>query len=127
MPGAAARGLQVSVYDADRAMVDEELAEVGFACTVLRPTSSGPAYNPVPGAPGQHPARALELERKIVEVQGSRVKRVELKLLLSVGDLTIIPTTSDKVRVGGEDYAITAALPFQPGGSGIYFEVVAVN
>lgn len=115
----------MSVYDDDKAAADEEIAFWGQPATLLRPTTSGPAYNPTEGSPGRHSVTIVVDTYRNSEVDGTRVLATDKKVTMAKGSLTIEPAISDTLVIGGVDHAIVEVRPLNPGGSVILYEVQA--
>lgn len=114
-------------YARSKATADRLIARFGQAAMVTRATASGPAYNPTPATPGNHGCVFAEIEREIVEVEGSRVKQTKIKGLLAVGSLPIEPATSDKLVLTEGAFSLTEVNPLQPGGTKVLYEVEALK
>ena len=57
--------------------------------------SSGPSYDPTPGADVDHPARFVMIDFTANEIDGTRIFATDKKALVSPGSLTIEPATMD--------------------------------
>lgn len=103
-------------YARSTATADRLLAKFGQTGTLKRPTSTGPAHNPTEGEPDEHACTFVVEEFKAFEIDGSRVLATDKKVLLAKGSLTIEPTTTDKLMIGGIPHSIVRIEPVAPGG-----------
>lgn len=103
-------------YSRPKASADRLIAKFGQAGTLRRSTSTGPAYNPTAGAPADYACTFVVDSFKAFEVDGTRVKASDLKVLLAKGSLAIEPSVSDKLLIGGVAHTIVNVEPLAPGG-----------
>jgi len=102
------------------------IAEFGQNAVLRRPTTTGPANNPVAGAPVDYNVKIVVLEFSRGEVDGTRVLVTDKKVLLAKGALTIDPLTSDKLLIGGIPHTIVPPLePLSPGGTVVMWTIQA--
>lgn len=95
--------------------VAEALAEVGTDALIEREGEvSGPDYAPEYGEPTQIPVIVLFSKFKSQEIDGTLIRRDDVKLLVEAKGTA--PTVRDRVNVGGVSYAIIDAAPIQPAG-----------
>lgn len=112
-------------YGRSRQAADRLIARFGQAATLRRPTTTGTAYNPTPGEPDDHPVKAVVTEYAQRDIDGTRIKAADRKVLMSVGSLAIEPATSDKLVMGGVSYSIIDIRPLNPGGTVVMYEMQA--
>lgn len=112
-------------YARMKASADRLITKFGQAATLLRPTSTGTAFNPTPGAPGEYPITVVVEVFSFREIDGTRIKRDDLKVLLAKDALTIEPATSDRLLIGGVEYAIMDVRPENPGGTTLMWTIQA--
>ena len=110
-------------YAEDRADADEMIDEFGQDGVLRRLTTTGPDYDPVEGAPDDHPAVFAVLDYTNREIDGTRILATDKKALLSVGDLTIVPGTDDQLVIGGIAHAIIQVKPLAPAGMVLFWEL----
>lgn len=103
-------------YARMKATADRLLAKFGQAATLRRSTSTGTAFNPTPGAPVDYPITVVVEVYAFREIDGTRIRRDDLKVLMAKDALTIEPTTSDRLLIGGVEHAILDVRPENPGG-----------
>lgn len=102
------------------------LLEAGTAAVIVRPGApTGPAYDPTPGVPTNHACVVVFDEWRADQIDGTLIRRGDLKILVAAHGLGITPTPADTFRYGGKDYAIINVRPLQPAGVPVMFEVQA--
>ena len=105
----------MSTYDYARAKAsaDRIIERFGAPAALLRPTSTGPVYDPTPGAPIEHPCVAAVIDFTDSEIfdNGGRVLSTDKHVILAKGALAIDPTPSDKLRVGDVEFWIIGGPP----------------
>ena len=112
-------------YARMKATADRLIAKAGQAATLRRPTSTGTAFNPTPGAPGEYPITVVVEVYAFREIDGTRIQRDDLKVLLAKGSLTVEPKTTDRLLIGGVEYAIMDVRPENPGGTLLMWTIQA--
>lgn len=112
-------------YGGLKGTADRLIAKFGQAATLRRPTSTGTAFNPTPAAPVDYPVRLAVEVYGFRDIDGTRIRRDDLKVLLARGALTVEPATSDRLLIGGVEYAIVDVRPASPGGTVVMFEIQA--
>lgn len=115
-------------YSRSLAGANRMIARYGKAGFIRRPgTVTGPAYDPTIGEPTDHPARFVVTDYATKDIDGSRVLATDKRVLLSVGSLTIEPTTSDRLVGDGDDngYSIEAVNPVEPGDTVLLYWIQA--
>lgn len=114
-------------YSRSLAAANRMIARYGKAGFIRRPGAvTGPAYDPTIGEPTDHPARFVVTDYETGDIDGSRVLATDKNVLLSVGSLTITPTTSDRlVDAGGIVYSIEDADPVEPGDTVLLYWIQA--
>lgn len=112
-------------YGRLRQVADSKIARFGQEAVLSRPTSTGPAHNPVEGEPDTYSVRIVVETYRQNEIDGTRVLRSDLKVMMSKGALAIEPETTDQLLIGGQAHAIVDVRPVSPGGVVLYFEIQA--
>lgn len=108
----------MSAFDYSRTVETAErlitrYGQLGFIRRTGEPT--GPDYDPTPGVETEYAARFVVTEYDSREIDGSRIRASDKKVLLSVKGLTIDPTTSDLlVEHDGSTLSIVDADPLKP-------------
>ena len=110
-------------YLADRADADELIDEFGQSGLLRRPVTSGPDHDPIEEDPDDHPAVFAVLDYTNSEIDGTRVLATDKKVYLSVAALSIGPTSSDQLVVGGISHAIIRVKPLAPSGTVVLWEL----
>lgn len=83
-------------YTEDRRDADEMIREFGQAGAIRKRTATGPEFNPTITWP-EHAARIVVTTYSAREVDGTRIRADDLKVLVSAEGLTIEPTTADRL------------------------------
>jgi hypothetical protein len=102
-------------YISARAVADSLIAEFGAPVTLS--TQSGPAFDPVTGAPITPSAGAsitgagAKLNYKAAEIDGSVIQMGDCKLMLSTRQTPLIGMTT---TLGGELWRVVQANKLQP-------------
>lgn len=87
------------------------LAEAGTTVMLVRSSGGGSPWDENPAAPSETltPLRAVigRYDRRLVD--GSLIRADDLRVMVEAGPVE--PTTADKLRIGGVDYAIVSVRP----------------
>lgn len=100
------------------------IARFGQSATLQRITNSGTSYNPT-RTPADHACTVVVLDFDDTLVDGTRIKKSDRRVIMSTAGLTIEPTTTDKLIVDGQTYAVHAVTSLNPGGTTVYWELQA--
>ncbi len=103
-------------YGRFKATADRLLARFGQPGILRRPTASGTAYNPTAGSPQDYACTLVVDAYSNRDVDGTRVRATDKKVLLATGALAIEPATADKLVIGGVEHTIERVEPLAPGG-----------
>jgi len=112
-------------YARMKATADRLIAKFGQAATLRRPTWTGTEQNPVAGTPTDYPVTVVVEVYAFSQIDGERVRRDDLKVLVARGALTVEPAVSDKIVIGGAEHAIVSVRPTNPGGTVVMHELQA--
>jgi hypothetical protein len=86
---------------------------------------TGPAYDPTPGEPVDHPAQFAIVDFSAREIDGTRVLMGDKKALLAPGSLTIVPGLSDRlVEAGGAVWDIVGVETLRPAETTLLYTLV---
>lgn len=96
------------------------IARFGQSGILRRTINSGTSYDPSGTSEDHACTFAVEVYRAF-EVDGTRIRATDKKVLLSKGSLAIEPATSDKLLIGGVEHSIVNVEPLAPGGSAVMF------
>jgi len=102
-------------YEKEQALADRLIAKKGAPVTLY--TQSGPAFDPITGAPITPSAGAsiigagVKLNYKAAEIDGSVIQMGDCKLLLSTRQTPLIGMTA---TLGGELWRVVQANKLQP-------------
>jgi hypothetical protein len=108
-------------YARARATAARLIASFGQTVTLRKPgATAGPSYDPVPGAPDDYTAKAVDLNRLIRNMNDVTVTAVSRTLFL---DASVSPAKGDQVQIGSEWCEITVSRPLAPGGVNVLYEV----
>lgn len=111
-------------WDAVAADVAEGLAEAGTAAAIVRAgASTGPAYDPIPGVDVEYPCVVVFDQWKNSEIDGTMIRRGDLKVLVGASGLSIEPGPDDRFKHGGKTYAIINVMPLAPAGTVAMWEL----
>ena len=87
-------------------------------------TPTGPTYDPTPGVPVAHPVTVVYDAWRNDQIDGTLIKRGDLKILCAAG--TVTPTPNDIFRdATGAEKSIINVEPLQPGGVAVMYVVQA--
>jgi hypothetical protein len=112
-------------YPRAKATADRLLAKFGQAATLRRPNSTGPAYAPTDASPTDYPITVVVEAYAFRDIDGTRIRRDDLKVRIARGTLTVEPTTNDQLLIGGATYAVIDVRPENPGGTVLMYEAQA--
>lgn len=91
----------------------EKYGQLGAVRRTGSPTGS--EYDPTPGADVDHPAFFAVMDYDNSEIDGTRIKAKDKKVLMAPGSLTIEPTDADLlVEADGSTLTIIDADPLKP-------------
>lgn len=118
-------------YDETAADVDEALTEYGAPLTIRKIVSG--EYDPDTGGISQtitdHVTVGLRESYQLQDIDGSNIKRNDVKLLISptlmAGGQTPEPTTQDKIIFDGSTYTVQNVDPWNYAGVSVGFSVQA--
>jgi hypothetical protein len=109
-------------YAKTRATAERLLARFGQQAIILRAgTGTGPAHNPGPATPTQHPCTAVVTDYRASERQGTEIEVNDRKILISTEGLAIAPATKDKITVGGKTFNLVNVKTLNPGGTALIY------
>jgi len=110
-------------YLEDQADADELIAEFGQLGSLSRPTTTGPAHNPVAGPPVTSPATFAVLDYEARQVDGTRIRATDKRVLIAMTGLTLDPGLTDTlVEADGSRFKLVDLRPFRPAGVTVYIE-----
>lgn len=92
----------------------------GRTATILRRTTTGPAHNPTI-TEVSHSATVALLNYTSEERAGTLIAETDLKAIVSIEGLAIVPTVSDKLKIDDLDYAVHAVHPIQTNGTAHFY------
>jgi hypothetical protein len=111
-------------YGRARATAARLIARFGQSATIRRTTRSGPAYDPVV-ATEDHACKAAVLSYSDKQIDGSRIRDSDSLVYLSTAGLSIAPTESDALIIGGVAHEIVRVKPLSPAETTIFWEIQA--
>lgn len=113
----------MSCYIEDQETASALIAEYGVLMTLSQETAGG--YDPATGSlttsTNTYPAYGVKLGYKRPDIDGTLVKVGDMKVLLSVDGLTVEPSTTDTLTIGGIDWKILRVDPLEPGDTTIMY------
>lgn len=115
-------------YAAKRRTAASLLARYGMAMT-LRDNEAGEAFDPDTGAvtggvPVDYPVTGIVYPRAERGRAGSGERTVTQRVILSAEGLSVVPTKSHQLVVGGAVYEVVSVAPLAPGGVAVVYELV---
>jgi len=116
-------------YARARATAARLIASFGQTVTLRKPgATTGPSYDPVPGAPDDYTAKAVDLNRLIRNMNNRLIRNMNDVTVTAVSrtlflDASVSPAKGDQVQIGSEWCEITVSRPLAPGGVNVLYEV----
>jgi len=96
--------------------------------TISRPgTSTGPEWNPTPGAPVVHTFTAKPSGKAYTQRTGLALGAGELVYSLVNHGVTITPSTSDALTIGGVNWPVQEVIPMDSAGFVISWMVKVIK
>jgi len=102
------------------------IAEAGTTLTIKRDIAGVP--DPITGlTTGEsiesYPVTGVKLRYKNTDIDGTLVKSGDLRVLLSVEGLTIVPVSTDTITISGIDWKIIDVKPLEPSDITVLYEL----
>lgn len=108
-----------------QASASRVLADRGRAM-ILRKLTPG-TYSPTSGAVTQtatdYPASGAQFPYPALLIDGTRIQRGDMKVLLSAEGLAMEPDTGDQLLIGGQVWAIVSAQAIGPDGTVVVWKL----
>ncbi|MBA8846260.1 hypothetical protein FHW02_004350 [Ochrobactrum sp. RH1CCR137] len=111
-------------YARSVATANRLIDEFGQTGAIRRTETSGDPWNPGT-SDMDYPCTLVALDYDQKDVDGTLIKSTDKKVYVATKGLTIQPTTTDKVIIGGIVSTIVQAKPLNPAGMIVYFELQA--
>lgn len=111
-------------YGKSRATADRLLKRYGQAGAIRRTADTGTAWDPTVTTT-DHAAIFAVMDYAENMVDGTRILATDKLVYLSAKGLTIEPTPSDVMVIGGAAYAIVNVKPLAPAGVVVLYEIQA--
>ncbi len=102
-------------YGRAKATADRMIAKFGQTVTLRQPTTSGPAYDPTTSFTDHEASGVLE-SYTASEIDGTRIRATDKKLMLAKGALSVGPGLDYIVLIGGEAHNVVSIDVLSPGG-----------
>jgi hypothetical protein len=113
-------------YAKSQATVLRLLDKFGQAGSVVRDMpGSGPVYDPGEPVPTPYPCTMAVLKFDHKDIDGTLIKATDKKVYIAANGLSIVPTTTDRLMIGGILHTIVRVMSLNPAGINVYFEVQA--
>lgn len=109
-------------YDKTRAMAERLIAKFGQKGSLRRISNSGPDYDPVQTSE-DFTCSLVDLDHSKANVGETLIQQGDRMVYLSTEGLSIIPTLSNKVLIGGVEHAIVDLQPLSPGGTVVFWQL----
>lgn len=98
----------------------------GQAGSIVRDVpGSGPEWDPGDPVPMSHTCTMAVLRFDNKDIDGTLIKATDKKVYIAAKELSVVPTTTDKLMIGGQSHTIVRVMPLNPAGINVYFEVQA--
>lgn len=111
-------------YSRPRATAERMIARYGQSAAIRRTTRSGPEFDPITTF-ADFACKAVALEYSNREIDGTRIRAGDAKVFISTAGLTIAPSESDALVIGGVTHEIVVVKPLSPAGVVVFYEVQA--
>lgn len=108
-------------YARPKATATRLIARFGKAGAIVRMTESGDPWNPGL-VPVPYDVTLVVLDYSLRERESTLIGARDRRVLISTDGVTITPTNSDKLRLGGVDYEIQWIKPLEPGDTVILWD-----
>lgn len=103
-------------------MAERLIAKFGQKGSLRRISHSGAEYDPVQTSE-DFPCSLVDLDYSRANVAETLIQQGDRMVYLSTEGLSIIPTLSDKVLIGGVEQAIVDIQPLSPGGMVVFWQL----
>lgn len=104
------------------------LDKFGMAGQIVRGTpGSGPVWDPGEPVVTSYPCTMAVLKFDNKDIDGTLIKATDKKVYVAAKGLSIVPTTTDRISIGGVQHTIVRVMPLNPAGVNIYYEFQARN
>lgn len=105
-------------------MASRIIARFGQTGTFERPGEpGGTPWAPEPGEPTYHTATVAVVDYEQEHRDGTLIQANDLRVLVSVEGLDIVPTLADRLTIGGAEYSIANVTPLAPDGTARMYEL----
>jgi len=114
----------MEAFDYSKARVTAErlIAKFGQKASLRRIVNSGPDYDPVQTSE-DFMCSLVDLDHSQAHIGDTLIQRGDRMVYLSTEGLSIAPTLSDKVLIGGVEHAIVDIQPLSPGGMVVFWQL----
>lgn len=110
-------------YAALRTNADALIDNFGLDVVLRRSVNSGTAWEPT-RQDTEYSTKAVLERYSQREVDGQNILRTDRKAIVAAGPLgLIVPTTADKLVIGGAAYSIMQVDPVAPAGVSVIYEM----
>lgn len=113
-------------YSGVKATAERLIRRFGQDATLVRETQGGDPWDPVTSNT-EFACQAAVMAYSQNLIDGTRIQADDRQIYLSTESLTITPTTSDSLSVGGVSFSILNVRPLNPGGTVVFYEIQARN
>jgi hypothetical protein len=98
----------------------------GQAGSIVRDVpGSGPEWDPGEPVPTSFPCTMAVLKFDNKDIDGTLIKATDKKVYIATKEISVVPTTTDKLMIGDYPHTIVRVIPLNPAGTSVYFEVQA--
>lgn len=109
-------------YERSQGTTNRLIDKFGQTGAIRRTQTSGDPWNPGT-SDTDYPCTLVALDYDQKDVDGTLIKSTDKKVYVATKGLTIQPTTTDKVIIGGVVSTIVEAKPLNPAGTVVFWEL----
>ena len=113
-------------YSGVKATAERLIRRFGQDATLVRETQGGEPWDPVI-VETEYACQAAVMDYSQSLIDGTRIQADDRQIYLSTEGLTVTPTTSDSLSVGGVSFSIINVMPLNPGGTVVFYELQCRN
>ena len=112
-------------YTGIKATASTLIAKYGTSATIIRPgTLDDTVYPPTVGASTSHSCTVVIDSYSAMDMASNAgIQAGDVKLLVSVPSLDIVPGSGDNVKIGSETYSVVNVTTTQPGGVAVLYTI----
>jgi hypothetical protein len=113
-------------YAKSQATAERLLIKFGQAGSIVRDVPGGGSdWDPGEPVPTPYACTVAVLKFDNKDIDGTLIKATDKKVYIAAKGLAIIPTTTDRISIGGVQHTVIRVMPLNPAGINVYFELQA--